>query len=87
MATLNISLPPSIRNFVEEQVADGGYATASEYLRELIRKAEKQAGREWLEAELLKGLNSGPGRAMTAKDWAEMRRRTREKIDAMRRRK
>jgi putative addiction module CopG family antidote len=38
MRTLNISLPKSLRKFVDEQVSRGGYATASEYVRELIRR-------------------------------------------------
>jgi len=35
---MNISLPESLRAFVDEQVATRGYGTSSEYLRELIRK-------------------------------------------------
>jgi antitoxin ParD1/3/4 len=30
MTTLNISLPDSMRAFIEEQIAQGGYSTASE---------------------------------------------------------
>jgi hypothetical protein len=40
MATLNISLPDSRREFVDQQVAAGGYSTASEYIRDLIRQAQ-----------------------------------------------
>jgi len=35
---MNISLPDSLKNFVDEQVNQGGYGTSSEYVRELIRK-------------------------------------------------
>jgi antitoxin ParD1/3/4 len=38
MGTMNISLPESLEVFVEEQVAQGGYGTTSEYVRELIRR-------------------------------------------------
>lgn len=38
MSTMNISLPDSLKNFVDERVSDGDYSTSSEYLRELIRK-------------------------------------------------
>ena len=79
MATLNISLPEPMRKFVEKQVAKGGYATASEYLRDLIRQAEKKAGLEWLKGELRKGLNSGPATPMTKQDWADIRRRVHER--------
>ena len=38
MSTMNISLPESLKAFVDEQVSLGGYGTSSEYVRELIRK-------------------------------------------------
>jgi len=37
MSTMNVSLPDSLKSFVDEQVAKRGYATSSEYVRELIR--------------------------------------------------
>lgn len=38
MSTMNISLPDTLKSFVDEQVSQGGYGTSSEYVRELIRK-------------------------------------------------
>lgn len=38
MSTMNISLPNSLKSFVDEQVSERGYGTSSEYVRELIRK-------------------------------------------------
>jgi len=38
MSTLNISLPASLKTFVDEQVGQRGYGTSSEYVRELIRR-------------------------------------------------
>ena len=35
---MNISLPDTLRSFVDEQVSQGSYGTSSEYVRELIRK-------------------------------------------------
>ncbi|MFC4311728.1 type II toxin-antitoxin system ParD family antitoxin [Steroidobacter flavus] len=40
MATINISLPDSLKDFVEEQVNQRGYGTSSEYVRELIYKEQ-----------------------------------------------
>lgn len=37
MATMNVSLPESLKQFVDEQVSDRGFGTTSEYVRELIR--------------------------------------------------
>lgn len=38
MSTMNISLPDSLKTFVDEQVSQRGYGTSSEYVRELIRR-------------------------------------------------
>ena len=38
MSTMNISLPDSLKSFVDDQVTQRGYGTSSEYVRELIRK-------------------------------------------------
>lgn len=35
---MNISLPDTLKSFVDDQVNRGSYGTSSEYLRELIRK-------------------------------------------------
>ncbi len=35
---MNISLPDTLKSFVDEQVSQRGYGTSSEYMRELIRK-------------------------------------------------
>ena len=58
MSTMNISLPDSMKAFVDEQVEQRGYGSSSEYLRELIRKEQERAQLRQL---LLDGHNSGPG--------------------------
>jgi len=57
MSTMNISLPDSLKAFVDEQVANRGYGTSSEYVRELIRKDQ---GRQQLRSLLLAGAASAP---------------------------
>jgi antitoxin ParD1/3/4 len=37
MATMNISLPDELRDFVNEQAAESSYTSTREYLRQLIR--------------------------------------------------
>lgn len=39
---MNISLPESLKNFVDRQVSAAGYSTSSEYVRELIRRDEQR---------------------------------------------
>lgn len=55
---MNISLPETLKSFVDEQVSTRGYGTSSEYVRDLIRKDQD---REKLRALLLEGANSEPG--------------------------
>ena len=55
MATMNISLPDALKSFVDEQLASRGYGTASEYVRELIRKDQD---RQRLRGLLLGGAAS-----------------------------
>ena len=74
MTSMNISLPEPLKLFVEEQVTSGGYSTASEYLRELIREAQRRKERQELEAKLVAGLQS-PTSEMTADDWTALRER------------
>jgi antitoxin ParD1/3/4 len=68
MTTMNISLPEDMRAFVEEQAARGGYASASEYFRDLVREAQRRKAKLELEAKLLEGLQGTPVK-MTRKDW------------------
>lgn len=57
MGTMNISLPDSLKAFVEQQVAQRGYGTSSEYVRELIRKDQDRAT---LRRLVLEGAASPP---------------------------
>ena len=54
---MNISLPESLKAFVDQQVAERGYGTSSEYVRELIRRDQD---RTRLRALLLDGADSAP---------------------------
>lgn len=42
MATMNISLPDAMKRFVEGQVSTGEFANASDYVRDLIRRDERE---------------------------------------------
>jgi antitoxin ParD1/3/4 len=71
MTTMNISLPEALKAFVDEQVAAHAYGSASEYVRELIRK---ERDREQLRALLLEGLESGPAEPVEDSFFDELRR-------------
>jgi len=74
MTTMNISLPEEMKAFIEAQMAQEGYASASEYLRFLIREAQKRRAKQELEAKFREALESGPATPMTQEDWAALRR-------------
>lgn len=55
MATINISLPEPLKDFVDDQVRQRGYGTSSEYVCELIRRDQD---RQRLQALMLVGAAS-----------------------------
>ena len=57
MATMNVSLPTTMREWVDDQVKTGTYANASDYIRDLIRHDQEK--RTVLEAAIRDGLESG----------------------------
>jgi antitoxin ParD1/3/4 len=79
MTTMNISLPEEMKAFIEAQMATEGYASASEYLRTLIREAQKRQAKQALEAKFREALESGPATPMTREDWDELHRRVWER--------
>ncbi len=74
MSTMNISLPDSLKSFVDEQVSQRGYGTSSEYVRELIRKDQD---RLQLRTLLLAGAASTPTTSADASYFEGLRQRVR----------
>jgi antitoxin ParD1/3/4 len=74
MTTMNISVPDEMKAFVEAQMAQEGYASASEYLRALIREAQKRQAKQVLEAKFREAIESGPATPMTPDDWQQLER-------------
>ena len=60
MATLNVSLPDPMKDWVESQAATGRYRNASDYVRNLIRRdQERHDGLAQLQALITEGFESG----------------------------
>lgn len=60
MATMNISLPDPMREWVEIQSLKGNYSNNSDYIRDLIRKDQlKQQKLKLMQAAITQGLESG----------------------------
>jgi antitoxin ParD1/3/4 len=74
MSTMNISLPDSLKAFVDDQVSRRGYGTSSEYVRELIRKDQDRLQVRTL---LLEGATSKQTKPVDASYFESLRRKAR----------
>ena len=60
MGTMNVSLPDSLRDWVNAQSKNGLYANNSDYVRDLIRKDQlKNEKFQLLQSAITEGFNSG----------------------------
>jgi antitoxin ParD1/3/4 len=80
--TVNITLPQNLQEFVVTRVSEGGFSSVSEYVGELIRADQQHSSWAAVEAEVIKGIESGPPEPMTDKDWAEIRAEVRRRCEA-----
>ncbi len=79
---MNISLPVSLKSFVDEQVTQRGYGSSSEYVRALIRK---DRDRQHLRALLLAGAASAPSLPADAAHFNTLRETLHTKVGQRRR--
>lgn len=84
MATMNISLPDQMKEWIETRVASGRYANVSDFMRDLIREEQDRQAKAmtWLEEKIQEGLDSGPPREV---DLRKFMRETLEEIDKRKR--
>ena len=73
MTTVTISLPESLKQFVDSQVANKGYGNVSEYFRTLLREAQEKERDARLEALLLEGLASGNPIPVDENFWTDLK--------------
>lgn len=69
---MNVSLPEALKEFVEGQVAERGYGTSSEYVRELIRR---DRDRQSLRTLVMEGARSAPSSPADAAYFEDLRSR------------
>jgi antitoxin ParD1/3/4 len=58
MATLTVSVPDSMKGWIDDQVEEGGFASAGDYLSELVRQDQEKRLEE-LRRIVDEGLASG----------------------------
>lgn len=77
MATMNVSLPDPMKDWVEAQVKGGKYANSSDYVRDLIRQDQMvQEKRRALIQALIDGEESGSAGKL---DMEEIKRKARQR--------
>ena len=78
MDDIRISLSDSSKAFVDEQVTEGDFASASDYVAALIHTEAKAKAQDKLEALLLEGLESGEATPWTDADWQALKHRIKQ---------
>jgi antitoxin ParD1/3/4 len=73
MTTLTISLPDSLKEFIEREVQTKGYGNVSEYVRGLLRDAQTKEADARLEALLIEGLSKGEDIPLSPDFWSELK--------------
>lgn len=81
MATMNISLTDPLKQFVDEEVREGGYSSTSDYVRDLIRQRQRRKAEDLLRQLIAEGLASGPATPVTADTFERMRRELTEGME------
>jgi len=81
MATMNVSLPAEMKDWVEAQVRTGRYGNSSDYVRDLVRKDQERAEAiEELDRLIEEGIASGVSDMALDEVFAEARRKALEEL-------
>ena len=61
MTALNVPMPPALERWIETRLAEGRYTSADDYVRDLVRRDQENAGdaTRWLRTMIDEGLASG----------------------------
>lgn len=80
MATMNISLPDELKQFIDAQVREHGYGSSSEYLRELVRERQRRQAEDTLRALIAEGLASGAPQPVSKDTLKRLRKQLHERM-------
>jgi antitoxin ParD1/3/4 len=76
MAQMNISIPDKLKGWAEARVAEGRYASTSDYVRDLVRRdQEAEEARRRLQAAIDEGFASGVSDRSVEDIIADLRKR------------
>ena len=60
--SMNVSLPETLKEYVQDRISEGIYSNPSDYVRSLICEDMHRHAERQFEALVLEGLNSGPAK-------------------------
>ncbi len=73
MSTVPVDLPDHLRSYVDTIAAQGGYASASDYIVALVAAASEKQGE--IEQALMAGIASVPAEPWSDEEWHTIRSR------------
>lgn len=68
MATMNVSLPDEMKEWIEEQASNGRFANVSDYVRDLVRREQERADNIARLQQLVDEARASPKREITNLD-------------------
>jgi antitoxin ParD1/3/4 len=87
MASMNVSVPDPMRDWVQRRIESGQYATVSDYVRDLIRRDQARADEQnALIAALIEGEQSGVSKRSVPEILAAVKKELRSRLHRHRRR-
>jgi antitoxin ParD1/3/4 len=81
---LHLSLPGSLSSWIEEEATLGGYASAADYIQEVLRKEQQEQQRKLraeIEQKLLAALDSGDPIDVTPEFWEARRQELKKRLE------
>jgi antitoxin ParD1/3/4 len=78
MATMTVSLPDSMKDWIEAQIRQGDYASVSDYVRDLVRRDRDRREQELTLDELRKKLAASRDSGISARTVDEIFAEARE---------
>ena len=73
MTTVTVSMPESLKEFLDHEVETKGYGNVSEYVRGLLREAQARDADARLQTLLLEGLGGGKDIVINEGFWKELK--------------
>jgi antitoxin ParD1/3/4 len=80
LTSLHVSLPEDLKEFVRQEVAEGGYSTPSDFVRTVLREWREQKLRRGIDAALLASLET-PAEEVTPEYLASLRQEAKALIN------